>query len=68
MTKEDLHEIRQIVREEISPLKQQVDQNHREMLVRFDQFKQMESEDVTAVQGDVEDLKLRVTKLEAGRA
>lgn len=89
MTKEDLGQIRQVVREEvegkIAPLdrkigvldqkvdeqfhylNQKIDRNHETAMAKFDQFKQMESEDVIAVQGDVEDLKLRVTKLETGR-
>lgn len=53
---------------EFSYLNQKIDQNHREVMTKFDQFLTMESEDIIAVQGDVEELKTRVTKLEASRA
>lgn len=56
------------LKEGFNHINQKTELNHREVMAKLDRFLTMESEDVTAVAQDVEELKIRVTKLETGRA
>lgn len=75
MEKKDFDQIKTIVKavvsDESSSLKQQifaldkkVDKNHDEIIDRLSRLQKMESEDIGVIADDVEDLKIRVTKLE----
>lgn len=75
MEKQDLEQIKQIVQEtvkeelvpvkdELNYIKQKMTADHQSVMAELAKIKKMETEDVNAFAGDVDNLKRRVTKLE----